>query len=268
MSHVLSAAYNTVARRQFLAKSAFLAAMFATPGAYAEVLSQTAAMTEGPFYPDKMPLDTDNDLLVLNDSITPAAGEVTHLGGRILDLSGDPITNAYIEIWQVDNAGAYLHPGTSNAAGRDKNFQGYGRFLSDNKGQYYFRTIKPVPYPGRTPHIHIAVSRNGKRVLTSQLFIEGDPGNARDGIFRGLGDQAKTCTVPFTPVKGSKIGELLANFDVVLGQTAADPTPGQISAGVAKAGGGGGPGGPGRGPGGRGPGGPGRPEGAPPPRGE
>ncbi|WP_425614639.1 intradiol ring-cleavage dioxygenase [Anatilimnocola sp. NA78] len=247
---------NSFSRRNFLAQSAFTAAMFTTPGLFAEALSVTPAMTEGPFYPDKLPLDTDNDLLLLNDSITPAVGEVTHLTGKILDLSGNPIVNAYVEIWQVDHHGAYLHAGTSNADKRDKNFQGYGRFLTNRKGEYYFRTIKPVPYPGRTPHIHVGISRNGKRVLTTQLFVDGHEGNARDGILRGLGEQAKTVLVPFKAIQSSKIGELAANFDVVLGKTAEDPKPGEITAGVAKAGGmRGGPGGPG----GRGPGGPPRP---------
>ncbi|QDU29908.1 Protocatechuate 3,4-dioxygenase beta chain [Anatilimnocola aggregata] len=251
---------SSFSRRNFLAQSAFTAAMFTTPGLYAEMLSQTPAMTEGPFYPDKLPLDTDNDLLLLNDAITPAVGEVTHLTGKILDLNGEPIVNAFVEIWQVDHHGAYLHAGTSNADKRDKNFQGYGRFLTNSKGEYYFRTIKPVPYPGRTPHIHVGISRNGKRVLTTQLFVDGHPGNERDGILRNLGDQAKSVLVPFQPVKNSKIGELAANFDVVLGKNAEDPAPGTVQAGVAKAGGmRGGPGGGGRGPGGRGPGGPGGP---------
>ena len=88
---------------------------------------------------------------------------------------GSPIRNAFVEIWQCDNNGAYLHAGSGNADKRDSNFQGYGRFLTDSKGNYYFRTIKPVPYPGRTPHIHIAVSLNGHRVFTSQILIKGSP---------------------------------------------------------------------------------------------
>src|SRR5688572_4515918 len=135
------------ARRRFLAQSAFAAAMFSTPGLFAAELSVTAGMMEGPFYPDKLPLDTDNDLLIINDAITPAVGEITHLSGRVLDGAGNPIRNAFVEIWQVDSRGAYLHAGSDNGERRDKNFQGYGRFLTDAKGQYYFRTIKPVAYP-------------------------------------------------------------------------------------------------------------------------
>lgn len=212
------------ARRRFLAQSAFAAAMFTTPGLFAAELQTTAGMMEGPFYPDKLPLDTDNDLLIINDAITPAVGEITHLSGRVVDGSGNPIRNAFVEIWQVDNAGAYLHGGSDNGGRRDKNFQGYGRFLTDAKGQYYFRTIKPVPYPGRTPHIHVGISRSGRRVFTSQLFIDGEPGNARDGLYRSL-DVAgqKSITVPFAAIKDSKIGELAANFDIVLGQTATEP---------------------------------------------
>ena len=119
--------------------------------------------TEGPFYPDKLPLDTDNDLLIINDAITPAVGEVTHLSGRILDAKGDPVRNAVVEIWQGDNNGAYLHTGTSNGDKRDTNFQGFGRFLTGSTGEYYFRTIKPVPYPGRTPHIHFKVKPRAAR---------------------------------------------------------------------------------------------------------
>jgi protocatechuate 3,4-dioxygenase beta subunit len=235
------------ARRKFLAQSAFAAAMFTTPGLFAAELAVTAGMMEGPFYPDKLPLDTDNDLLIINDAITPAVGEITHLTGKVVDLAGNPIRNAFVEIWQVDSRGAYLHAGSDNGDRRDKNFQGYGRFLTDSKGQYYFRTIKPVAYPGRTPHIHVGISRGGTRVFTSQLFIEGDPGNARDGLYRSLNEAGqKTITVPFAPIKESKIGELAANFDIVLGRTATEPA-GDALKGVGKSdrdSGGRGPGGP------------------------
>src|SRR5512145_2643946 len=138
-------------RRQFLRTLSVGAAFFTTRGLFAEELMKTPRQIEGPFYPDKLPLDTDNDLLIINDGITPAVGEVTHLTGRILDAKGDPIRNAVVEIWQVDGKGAYLHSGTNNRDKRDRNFQGFGKFLTGSRGDYYFRTIKPVAYPGRTP---------------------------------------------------------------------------------------------------------------------
>src|SRR6185436_2506562 len=143
-------------RRYFLGSAAVGLAGVAlyTPGVFAQQLRQTPRQTEGPFYPNKMPLDTDNDLLIINDKITPAVGTITHLTGRVLDARGTPIRNAVVEIWQCDNNGAYLHTGTTNADKRDVNFQGFGRFVTGSTGEYYFRTIKPVPYPGRTPHIH------------------------------------------------------------------------------------------------------------------
>ncbi|MEZ6058810.1 MAG: protocatechuate 3,4-dioxygenase [Planctomycetaceae bacterium] len=217
-------------RRDIIRHLAAGAAAFSTAGLFAEQLAQTAPLTEGPFYPDHLPLDTDNDLLVINDGITPAVGEVTHLTGRVLTRAGEPIRNAFVEIWQVDNHGAYLHTGTDNADKRDRNFQGYGRFLTDSKGQYYFRTIKPVPYPGRTPHIHYGISRNGHRIFTTQLLIKGEPQNERDGVFRQLTDakQRETVLAEFNAIPGSKIGELSANFDIVLGVTAEELEDGSI----------------------------------------
>src|SRR5688500_14188962 len=162
-------------RRRFLRQLSWGAALCAVPGLFAEELIRTPAQTEGPFYPDKLPLDTDNDLLVINDEITPAVGEVTWLSGRILDSRGEPIRNALVEIWQCDNHGAYLHSKTSNREKRDAHFQGFGRFLSGSTGEYVFRTIKPVPYPGRTPHIHFAVKMKGRKELVTQCYIEGHP---------------------------------------------------------------------------------------------
>jgi protocatechuate 3,4-dioxygenase beta subunit len=181
-------------------------------------------MTEGPFYPDKLPLDTDNDLIIVNDSLTPAVGEITHLGGRVLSVSGEPVRNAVVEIWQCDAHAVYLHTRDSGgkSSQQDKNFQGFGRFLTGSSGEYYFRTIKPVPYPGRpAPHIHVKVKKGGRELLTSQFFINGFAGNKRDGIFRGIRDpiDRELLCVDFKPLKDSKIGELTARFDIVVGLT-------------------------------------------------
>ena len=231
---------SSTARRRFLQSLGAGAgmALFTTPGLFAQTLTETASTTEGPFYPDKMPLDTDNDLLVINDAITPAVGEVTHLTGRVLTTTGQPIRNAFVEIWQVDSTASYVHTGGRQPTGHDTNFQGYGRYLTDSKGQYYFRTIKPISYTlagaFRTAHIHYAISKNGKRVFTTQMLVKGLPENARDGVIRRLDAKAlDTLLVDFTPVAGSKIRELSANFDLVLGKTLAELEDGTLGGGVA-----------------------------------
>lgn len=217
-------------RRQFLSTSAMGmvgAAWLYVPGAFAEQVQQTPRQTEGPFYPNKMPLDTDNDLLVINDALTPAVGIITHLTGRVLNHRGEPVRNAVVEIWQCDNGGVYLHPGSNNAGKRDTNFQGFGRFVTGSTGEYYFRTIKPVPYPGRTPHIHLIVKQAEKRMLTSQLYIKGHAQNAGDGIYKSLKNR-ELVTTDFVPLKDSKIGELTTHFEIVLGTTPEDPKQDQF----------------------------------------
>ena len=210
------------ARREFLRTVACGAAFFTTPGLFAEELARTPAQTEGPFYPDKLPLDTDNDLLVLNDSITPAVGEITHLTGRIRDAKGNPVRNAVVEIWQCDANGVYLHSKDAVRGGSDKNFQGFGRFLTGSTGEYYFRTIKPVPYQMRpAPHIHFQVRKGDKELLTTQCYINGHAGNERDFVYKGLknAEERKALTIDFNPLKNSKIKELTASFDIILGTT-------------------------------------------------
>jgi protocatechuate 3,4-dioxygenase beta subunit len=211
-------------RRAFLGTLTTGAAFFTTRGLFADELALTPPRTEGPFYPDKLPLDTDNDLIIINDAITPAVGEITHLTGRVLDATGSPIRNATIEIWQCDANQVYLHTGDSESKKeqQDKNFQGFGRFTTGSTGGYRFRTIKPVPYPGRpAPHIHFKVKKGNRELLTSQINIAGHPGNDVDGVVRegiGVFDRELLMT-EFKPIKGSKIGELAANFDIILGRT-------------------------------------------------
>lgn len=227
MSSVQSESFD---RRRFLRRGAaagamafFVAEMWSSE-AFAEELMRTPPLTEGPFYPDKLPLDTDNDLIIINNSITPAVGEITHLTGRVLDASGRPVKDATVEIWQCDAKAVYLNSRDSGpkADQRDKNFQGFGTFTTGSKGEYRFRTIKPVPYPGRPAgHIHFKVKKNDRELLTSQIFVRGAAGNDRDGVFGGIRDvlDRELVLTDFKPVKDSKIGELAANFDIVLGAT-------------------------------------------------
>jgi len=212
-------------RRQMIRRSAFVAAAMTTPGLFADELTQTARQTEGPFYPNKLPLDTDNDLLIINDSITPAVGKVTHLTGRVLSLSGEPVRNAIVEIWQVDNNGVYIHTQARDRDKLDGNFQGFGRFLTNSKGEYYFRTIKPVQYGPRTSHIHLAVKQGSKRMLTTQIYTKGDSRNRRDRILNSIPDtkSREMLIVEYKPLAGSRTGELTTNFDVVIGSTPEDP---------------------------------------------
>jgi protocatechuate 3,4-dioxygenase beta subunit len=218
----------TFTRRQFVRMAGLAAGFFAVPGAFAEQLARaalprTAWVTEGPFYPEKLPLDSDNDLIVVSDSITPAVGEITHVAGRVLDSRGEPTKNAVVEIWQVDHNGIYLAE-RDRRTGFDSHFQGFGRFQTGSSGEYRFRTIKPVVYPGRlAPHIHFKIKVPGRVGWTTQLYVKGYPDNLRDGVYRRIGDAKaqESVTMDFAPLKGSRIGELTAKFDIVLGFTAA-----------------------------------------------
>ena len=213
---------SSYTRRDFLGSVALGAAALSTSGAFADELARTPAQMEGPFYPDKLPLDTDNDLIIVNDTLTPAVGEITHLTGRILDAHGEPLRGALVEIWQCDSHGAYIHSRSGNRDQRDGNFQGFGRFLTGSTGDYYFRTIKPVPYPGRTPHIHFAVKLKGQEKFTTQCYIKDHPQNERDFVFRSTGAKTRELLlVDFAPIKESRAGELAAKFDIVLGYTPA-----------------------------------------------
>lgn len=89
-----------------------------------------------------------------------------------------------------------------------------------SSGEYYFRTIKPVPYPSRpAPHIRFLVRGKGCGPWTIQPYIKGHPGNQRDRICRGIRDATaqEAIIVVFLPAKESRIGELTAKFDIVLG---------------------------------------------------
>lgn len=200
----------TTRRRCLLAGAAALLA----PQAHAALLA-TPHQTEGPFYPWKLPLDRDNDLLRIGGSGATARGEIAHLSGRVLDASGQPLVGARVEIWQCDANGHYHHVDDRDPDGRDPHFQGYGHTQTAPDGGYRFRTIKPVPYPGRTPHIHFKV-RAGTRELSTQLYVRDDPRNARDFLFRSLDeDERERVQARFVTVDPAEAG-WVARFDLVL----------------------------------------------------
>lgn len=210
-------------RRTLLAAGG--AMFFTSQSLFAEqLLLPSPELTEGPFYPDHLPLDQDNDLIIINDNITPAVGEITHLSGRILDRSGSPMKNVVIEIWQCDAKEVYLNSRDSvpKAAQMDRNFQGFGKFETSSTGEYRFRTIKPVPYPGRpAPHIHYKIKQGERELLTSQFMVRGHEGNARDGVYRGAGDviDRELVLADFVPVKGAKNPEYTCEYDIIIGAT-------------------------------------------------
>ncbi|MDZ4289078.1 MAG: hypothetical protein U0984_14010, partial [Prosthecobacter sp.] len=174
-------------RRQFIHSLGLSSVIFTAPGAFAAALTQTPAVGFGPFYPDHLPLDTDNDLITINDALTPAVGEISYVSGRVLGPDGEPLRNAIVEIWQADIHGTYIHSQSGgDKASQDKNFQGYGRFLTGATGEYLFRTLKPVAYTGRCPHIHYAVKLKGRDKWTTELHLKDHPLNATDGVTRRI----------------------------------------------------------------------------------
>ena len=146
----------------------------------------TPSATEGPFYPDRMPRDEDSDLVLIEGAVREAGGEILHLAGRVLNAAGSPLPGVRVEIWQCDANGVYLHSGDRRRGMRDRDFQGFGHAIADSGGRYGFRTIVPVPYPGRTPHIHVKVRRQGRDMLTTQLYRAGHPQNSSDFLFQRM----------------------------------------------------------------------------------
>ena len=176
-------------RRQF---TVGVAALLGLP-ALAQPRRPLIAMTEGPFYPPRAWRDAwadqDADLTRVTRGAQTLVARGEHLGleAEVSDTAGRVIDGVDVEIWQCDTLQTYRHPREPSQPGRfDPGFQGFGATRSDGAGLARLRTIKPVPYPGRTPHIHVKLRHASFGELTTQLFIDGDAGNARDFLWRAL----------------------------------------------------------------------------------
>jgi protocatechuate 3,4-dioxygenase, beta subunit len=215
---------RTITRRQLVRASLAGALVgWVPPNAghlWAAAPTATPRQTAGPFYPVEIPPDSDANLIQVAGRSQPAAGNPIQVQGVVCDDRGRPLSGGRIEIWQCDAFGRYHHPGDRGGAA-DPNFQGYGQVLLDDRGRYAFRTIKPVAYPGRTPHIHFAVSGPGIERLTTQMYLKGHPLNARDFLYNAIRDPAArdSITVDFTPAP--EIGPRFeaGRFDLMLGSS-------------------------------------------------
>lgn len=203
-----------IGRRMLLLGAAALAAPH---GARAQARSATPRQTEGPYYPRDWSGDADNDLVIVRGEAARAQGQVCHIEGRVLTLDGSPLGGATVEIWQCDAQGVYRHPRDESATRRrDPGFQGRGRAIADANGRYSFRTIRPVPYTGRTPHIHFKVGA-GPRELITQMYVAGEAQNARDGLFNRIDQRARdSVLVRLEPADRLEQGALAGRFDIVL----------------------------------------------------
>ncbi|WP_341705714.1 hypothetical protein [Ferrovibrio sp.] len=126
------------------------------------------------------------------------AGMPLRLGGRVLDPACRPLAGVLVDLWQADAEGRYDNDG----------FRLRGHVVTDAEGRWAFDTVRPGLYPGRTRHLHVKLQPAGGRVLTTQLYFPGEPGNARDGIF----DARLLMAV------GGNDDEMLARFDFVLAE--------------------------------------------------
>jgi protocatechuate 3,4-dioxygenase beta subunit len=203
-------------RRLLVAGAAFAVIGRASSGAAAPP-TPTPRQTAGPFYPREFPADTDWNLIQVADQSRKAVGTVIGIAGRVLDIRGTPLGGARIEIWQCDALGRYHYPGPRDGA--DPSFQGYGRVTTDREGRYRFRTIRPVPYSGRAPHVHFSLTPpNGSR-FTTQMYVAGAPENQDDPLWSRLRSPAERAalTIDLRPSPDGGEEQLSGVFDLVLG---------------------------------------------------
>ncbi len=198
-------------------------ALVAGPVFASGLLRTTPRQPAGPFYPVELPLDDDNDLTQVEGRAGVAKGRLTDLSGRIVDVNGRPLSGLRIEIWQCDANGRYRHPGDRGRANLDPSFQGHGHATTDDGGRYRFRTIRPVPYPGRTPHIHVAVFPAGERPFVTQLYVSGEPRNGEDFLFKRVPAERRHLVLAEFVSTGDQGVELNASFDIILAGSGGTP---------------------------------------------
>ena len=180
----------------------------------------TSVQVIGPFYPVTKPPDQEGDLTMIKGRAGKAQGQIVYLSGRVLDLSGKPIADAKVEIWQANTFGRYTHPGDSNPVPIDPNFEGHAVCITNIDGRYSFKTVKPGAYPApdgqmRPPHIHFLVTAGPDRLIT-QMYFSGEPLNETDELL-GSAENRESLIAKVAPApRDAESGALVAAWDIVL----------------------------------------------------
>jgi protocatechuate 3,4-dioxygenase beta subunit len=177
---------STASRRRFVLSLPLLAVLLWSLCSVA-ALPATPGQMLGPFYPLQPDPAAGNDLTTV-DGRGRALGTPLTIVGRVQDTNGRAQAGVLVEIWQTNAHGRYHHPHDDSALPLDPNFRGYGRATTGSEGEYRFRTVMPVSYPGRTPHVHFRLSRGGRELLVTQMYLPGAAGrrNQRDGLFMSV----------------------------------------------------------------------------------
>ncbi len=204
-----------VISRRAVVCTAALAALASSADALA-LLWKTPRQPAGPFYPAIIPLDADADLVQVDGMSRLATGIITHLTGRVVDPNGHPIAKAKVEIWQCDAFGAYKHPRDRGDIS-EREFQGYGHTRTSRQGEFHFRTIRPVRYPGRTPHIHARVTTSYIPAFTTQFYIEGEAQNAEDFLYRQIPESLRPMVTARYPSSAKESDTVIPNYPVIVG---------------------------------------------------
>ena len=178
-------------------------------------LRPTPAQTEGPFYPTKLPADRDADLTQVAGYPQAAQGTRLYFSGRVLVRDGSPQAGATVELWQCDVFGRYHHAGDDGSP-RDEGFQGYGAATTDGEGRFAFKTIRPVAYGGRVPHIHLKVRTAGGTALTTQVYIAGDATTGDPVLAFTSAETRQRLTMTVAPAQGREAGALAGTFEIVM----------------------------------------------------
>jgi protocatechuate 3,4-dioxygenase beta subunit len=197
-----------------------VAAVASVSAAKAQKFVATSAQDLGPFYPIIHPADHDADLTRVKGRAGAAMGQPINVIGRVVDLHGNPIREAQVELWQCNAAGRYDHPGDSaNPAALDPNFQGFARLATDRDGQFKFRSIKPkdydTPIGRRTPHIHYDIRGHRERLVT-QMYFPGEPLNDIDFLLKNASPRESVIAEAIDPLSGD-LGATAYRWTVVLG---------------------------------------------------
>ena len=204
-------------RRNFLKRSLALGALITSdwlvPSFVHSNCNLTPRESSGPFYPLSYPLDQDNDLTYLKDKSQKAKGEIIYIKGVVQGENCEPVSKATIEIWQACATGRYNHPEDRNPAVLDPNFQYFGKAITNERGEYGFKTIKPGSYPAswfwtRPPHIHFTVRSPKHTKLTTQMYFSDEPLNSKDRLLQNHSkEEQEKCVVTFYQEKQKQFGQ-------------------------------------------------------------